>query len=513
LAQDALSRPVPAREAAELQCRLAHILLMGGRADLATVAAEAPLAGADLPAHVRENAEAARIVALSLLDPEQAARLAREVLGDRDRRDGDAAVVTAGAVLSNLLWDTGDLTESLRLARDSVAGIRSGTPASWRTNARLVLARKLSNRREFADAEQLIRQAEADSGQLGLTVHSAAPAVAHARLLSQAGRLDEARAEAVAALASARELGAQLLTPLATSVLAFVSLRSGDLLAAADYIRRYRTDLDTGISPVWSVQYDWLELLLTAEQDGPRRAVDLLDGPHAGLVSRPVLFAEEPGAAAWLVRLALAVGDHQLAEVTLATAERLAADNPDFAALRIGAVHARGLVDRDPAALDRAAEEHRDSWARALAAEDRAGYLAGRRRGGTAAAVSALELALRTFEEIGAQRDSARIRNRLRALGVRRRPLPGPRCGSSGWVSLSDTERTISHLVNQGLTNRQIAKRVYLSPHTVNYHLRQIFRKLGITSRVELARVTQEQHLAPGHIEPPDSAADSPGRS
>jgi DNA-binding CsgD family transcriptional regulator len=68
---------------------------------------------------------------------------------------------------------------------------------------------------------------------------------------------------------------------------------------------------------------------------------------------------------------------------------------------------------------------------------------------------------------------------------------PAPECITTGWDSLSDTEQTIARLINQALTNRQIASRVFLSPHTVNYHLRQIFRKLGIHSRVELVRLMQ----------------------
>ena len=46
-------------------------------------------------------------------------------------------------------------------------------------------------------------------------------------------------------------------------------------------------------------------------------------------------------------------------------------------------------------------------------------------------------------------------------------------------------------MVGHALTNQQIAKRLHLSTHTVNYYLRQIFRKLGINSRVQLARLTQ----------------------
>ncbi|MFG1887647.1 LuxR C-terminal-related transcriptional regulator [Micromonospora sp. NPDC049051] len=56
------------------------------------------------------------------------------------------------------------------------------------------------------------------------------------------------------------------------------------------------------------------------------------------------------------------------------------------------------------------------------------------------------------------------------------------------WESFSGVERAIARLVAEGMTNRQIATRVRLSPHTVNYHLRGLFRRLGISSRAELVR-------------------------
>jgi transcriptional regulator of acetoin/glycerol metabolism/DNA-binding CsgD family transcriptional regulator len=57
-----------------------------------------------------------------------------------------------------------------------------------------------------------------------------------------------------------------------------------------------------------------------------------------------------------------------------------------------------------------------------------------------------------------------------------------------GLAGLTDTERTIAELVAQGLTNRQIAERVFVSRHTVDFHLRSIFRKVDVTSRIELTR-------------------------
>jgi DNA-binding CsgD family transcriptional regulator len=59
----------------------------------------------------------------------------------------------------------------------------------------------------------------------------------------------------------------------------------------------------------------------------------------------------------------------------------------------------------------------------------------------------------------------------------------------SGWSSLTPREQAVACLASQALTNQQIANRLGISPHTVNFHLRQIFKKLGIDSRVSLPRI------------------------
>lgn len=61
---------------------------------------------------------------------------------------------------------------------------------------------------------------------------------------------------------------------------------------------------------------------------------------------------------------------------------------------------------------------------------------------------------------------------------------------------LGEKERTIAQLAAEGMTNQQIAHRVFLSPHTVNYHMRRIFRKLAVTSRIELARLVAGSHTS-----------------
>ena len=64
---------------------------------------------------------------------------------------------------------------------------------------------------------------------------------------------------------------------------------------------------------------------------------------------------------------------------------------------------------------------------------------------------------------------------------------------ADGWSSLTPTERTVADHVAQGMTNAEAAARLFLSPHTIDYHLRQVFRKLDLRSRVELTRAIVER--------------------
>ena len=82
-----------------------------------------------------------------------------------------------------------------------------------------------------------------------------------------------------------------------------------------------------------------------------------------------------------------------------------------------------------------------------------------------------------------------------RDLGVRRRLVKVSR-PASGWSSLTDSEVAVVRLVADGLTNREVAERLFVSPHTVSMHLRHVFTKLEITSRVELTRLAFQQDEA-----------------
>ncbi len=71
----------------------------------------------------------------------------------------------------------------------------------------------------------------------------------------------------------------------------------------------------------------------------------------------------------------------------------------------------------------------------------------------------------------------------LRRLGVRRGTRGQRRRPASGWESLTETERDVSILVANGLTNREVARRLHISPHTVNIHLRHVLQKLNVSNR------------------------------
>jgi DNA-binding CsgD family transcriptional regulator len=95
-----------------------------------------------------------------------------------------------------------------------------------------------------------------------------------------------------------------------------------------------------------------------------------------------------------------------------------------------------------------------------------------------------LRAALGRFEQVGARPWEARARSELRASGERaRRRDPSTR------DQLTPQELQIARLVATGKTNPQIAAQLFLSPRTVDYHLRKVFVKLDINSRTELAQM------------------------
>jgi DNA-binding CsgD family transcriptional regulator len=203
----------------------------------------------------------------------------------------------------------------------------------------------------------------------------------------------------------------------------------------------------------------------------------------------PMEAADDP----LLVRMALAAGDLELAKAVAELAVRRYELNPGVPSMAGAAAHARGILNDSRQDLEQAAGilvTCPRPMALAAALEDLGcARLADGDRSG---AVDAFDRVLRICLDTGAARDAARTRKRLRELGIRRRvqSLDRPKLG---WESLTDAELNVARLAAAGYTNRGIADKLFVSPHTVNTHLRHVFDKLDVRSRVDLTR-TAERH-------------------
>jgi len=96
-----------------------------------------------------------------------------------------------------------------------------------------------------------------------------------------------------------------------------------------------------------------------------------------------------------------------------------------------------------------------------------------------------LRAALETFEDVGARPWADRARQELRASGESARKRD-----ESTTTNLTAQERQVARFVAEGLSNRDVAARLFLSPRTIDFHLRNVFAKTGVSSRGELARLT-----------------------
>jgi DNA-binding NarL/FixJ family response regulator len=102
-----------------------------------------------------------------------------------------------------------------------------------------------------------------------------------------------------------------------------------------------------------------------------------------------------------------------------------------------------------------------------------------------------LRAALETFERLRAEPWAERARAELRASGETARKRD-----PSTLSQLTPQERQVAQLVSEGLSNKEVAAQLFLSPRTIDAHLRRVFAKLGVTSRTQLARLALDEEAA-----------------
>ena len=490
-------------------------LLTASESDLADPVAEAQarlgigmLMAQYAPAAVAEQCQAAlrlpgvppalRVQLLSLL------ACGLDISGEADAAAGPVADAIAEAAASGdpaaeivtfvpralLAFAQGDWRGAIGLAGEAARRqheakeLRMWLPETWKS---LLLISELRLEEAHAIIEAGTREAENVSRNIRVW------SMLRCRARLAAGQLADARAEAEAILDMSDEMGDGsfgYLNHIASYVLGDIALRTGNPAALQTARRDAAALYGTGSGCATTER---LGAWLTVRLDGGPIGPDLLDVLAPGYVHAcsPVGHCD----AVELVRLLLAAGQRPDAASVTARLENGADANPSFPGLRAAALHARALLDKDPERALAAVQAYRGdprSLVRAAAFEDAGRLLPERAKD---EAVGYLDEALRLHSAAGAERDAARVRRLLRDSGAQRaggRPDPA----AAHWPELTASELAVVRLVIRGATDREVAQRLYISAHTVNSHLRHVFAKLGIRSRVELARRAGERQAA-----------------
>ncbi len=389
--------------------------------------------------------------------------------------------------------------EALELARQA-SRLTPETihPAQW-LGLQLALANCYMELDLTPDAERTlasVRPSAEDLGGVFLPWYHLSCAL----LAFHAGRWEDAMAEVDAGL----DPGVHFAMSRALRALAgAIAVHQGRRDDAESHMSQAAAAQDSG-TVSWFYEYVLLctQALLDEAQGHPERAFRRLahsfDAGIGHLPGQLILSFLTPD----LVRLALDQGDSPAARRYAQAARSRAAHSS--APYHLGdACRCEGLIAQDPELLLEAARHYSEATrplnqAHALTDAAEMHAIRGRPSDGRAH----LERALAIYAGLGAVWDAARATARLRAVSVSRGNR-GPRnTVRLGWEALTSTERIIAGHVAAGHSNPETAARMCISRRTVSTHVSNILRKLGLTSRVELATEVIRRNSLPEHQQP-----------
>ncbi len=424
--------------------------------------------------------------------------LSREALA-RGRAGGDPDLeLCALSELGTALVGQRRVEEGIALLDQAMAGSLAGEGGRLDTvvYAACSMIAACTQVAETRRAAEWIRAADDFSHRYGaLHLHTLCR-TAYGGLLVAVGRWDEAEHELQAALRSGRDAERALYGE-ALAGLAALRLAQGRSEEAAELLAGFEDD--AAAAPVVAALQlaagrpaVAATLLRRRLREGADDEPDIVVSHHSG--AAPAL--ERAHMRELLVDAELARGDDAAAAVEArALAEAGAALGWEVVTARAERALGRVLVAGDDTAgatahLDRAltafarlempleAGRTRLSLAGCLGASDRE------------SAAHEARAALATFQRLGAAPDTDRAAALLRELGDR-----GGRAAPRGAGGLTARELEVLRLLGEGLSNRQIGDRLYLTVKTVEHHVRGVFLKLGVTSRAGAAAYAA-RHLA-----------------
>jgi DNA-binding CsgD family transcriptional regulator len=486
VARDVLAQGPRPEIALLTRTSLAHVLAVGARypealdqieqAARAASEQERPslIAAASLLMVLNGQVESARDTANRAID-------AAEPLGD-DRARSLGLQTLAMVALADGFLDQAVALAHQAVGLDERAGITwagLGGPHLWHGTA-------LADADRFADAEVAFqagrRRCEHSGNLTRLPLYHWG--IAEMRLA--AGRWDDAVAEAQAGLGLIEETANHVGDVFANALCAHVAFHRGEPTIAQAAVREAEQRLVAGPVEIGYEWMTWIGALLLEARGEAAEALSVLARTWDLIAPLRYLQATSRAMGPDLVRMALASGDRPRALSVTEELERVAVRGPTPTARGL-ALRCRGLLDDSPDILLASVAAHRSGprpYQLAAASED-AG-IALQRAARANEAVPLLSEAVDAYEQLEAVRDVARVQPVLRTLGIRRR-RPAPRRPSFGWDSLTPTELRVVGLAAEGLTNGQIAERLFVSRRTVATHLEHVFQKLGYANRVELA--------------------------
>ncbi len=352
-----------------------------------------------------------------------------------ERADGDPArLISLGA----MAWLLDETALAVRIFDDALH--------RWRLGGSLPIGLGCSAGWSYLDhgrwAQARTAAVNTNSAGAGLPHLDAAARSLEAAALALTGRTDEARSAGSAALSLVDPHRSRAVAVRARWALGMAAVADGDHVGA----------------------YEQFRLLFTADGD-------------------PVHYACSYPGVAELAAAAVRTGHGaEAAAIVERTAERLA-DDPS-PRMRILIHRARALLEpsrAEPHFTAALAEPAGGQWPfeRAQILLDHAEWL--RRRHRITEARHQLNTALESFRRLGAPSWIDRTQAELRAAGVESAPAD-----PDALTSLSPQQQHIIRLAAQGLSNREIGERLFLSPRTVGSHLYRSFPKLGVTARSQL---------------------------
>jgi DNA-binding CsgD family transcriptional regulator/tetratricopeptide (TPR) repeat protein len=366
---------------------------------------------------------------------------------------------------------------------DRALAVTQAEPAL--TDLRLLLqinkAITLGDLDRYAEAFAAARDARHHASLAGTVVRLTQAHSALGQLLFDTGHWADALAEVQALDGTLKEPGAACCDH---SIAAVICFHRGDttaarshLAAAAPYAQRIGNRVVAPLTLARSLDHE--------VAGDARSALAVLT---AGFTGNTEELDEIEDLVADAVRLACAIGDLTTAETLTSHAEALAAGS-GIPHRQANTLFCRGLLGHDPAQLLQAAHRYFEATRPLLAAkalEAAAGEFitAGDRDQARAAFTKAVE----NYTALGAAMDAARLQALFRAHGIRRGPHARHRRARTGWDSLTPTETTVAKLVQEGMSNPEIAAKLLLSRRTVATHVSHILKKLDVHSRTDIAR-------------------------